>query len=266
MWTYQDLLQLKNNENYLDDNCPLVDPKSEIIEHTYNGPLGNYPILSRIGSNDTNTVLAIIDGGGSPEYGFIPVEPNTPGSILDVGCYIGGFTRLAICSNQNRPIIAIEPMISNVAMIQRNIRQLPRNPKGNYLFNVAVGHSGHTFISGPPDDQVHRYMGNTSAAELSPSRSEVKSIDLDELLLLNEICTGTKEIFFMKIDCEGGEYPLFENASRENVRKIKYIVGEFHAASIETPHYMFLKHGYERYTITQRDANGLFAYKRIDTN
>ena len=107
-------------------------------------------------------------------------------------------------------------------------------------------------------------MGNTSSAESSPTRCEVKSIDLDELLLLNEICTGAKDVFFMKIDCEGGEYPLFENASRESVRKIKYIVGEFHAASIEAPDYMFLKHGYERYTIWSHDANGLFAYKRID--
>lgn len=260
MWTHQDLLQLKNQENYLSANYPLVDPKHDVATHPVHG--SNYPIYGRVGTNDVNTVLAIIDEKG--EYGVIPDEPNAPGSILDVGCYIGGFTRLAISSNQNRPVISIEPMISNVAMIQRNIRQFPVYPKGNFLFNVAVGESGHTFIAGNPDDAVHKYMGNTSNVEQNPTHTKVKCINLEELILLNEICTGTKDIFFMKIDCEGGEYPLFENAATEHVRRIKYIVGEFHNASVETPDYMFLKHGYKRYKVTDHDAGGLFGYKRID--
>jgi FkbM family methyltransferase len=264
MWTYQDLLQLKTNENYLSNDYPLADSELPVITHPLHD--SNYLIYGRVGTNDVNTVLAIVDNLG--EYGRIPEEPQSPGSIVDIGSYVGGFVRLALEANQNRPIVAIEPMIANVAMVQRNTRQFPNNPAGTYLFNLAVGVSGHVPICGPPEpapgDVVHKFMGNVNGAENNPTSRIVKCINLEEFLTLNEICTGTKQIFFMKIDCEGGEYPFFEPATTEQIRHIKYIVGEFHNASIEAPDYMFLKHGYERFKISENDAGGLFAYKRID--
>lgn len=262
MWTYQDLLQLKNNENYFSNNYPLADPEWALVSHPVDG--SPYSIIIREGTNDANTVLAIIANQG--EYGRIPEEPQYPGSIVDIGSCIGGFVRLALESNQPRTIIAIEPMIANVGMVQRNTRQFPQSST-NYLFNVAVGTSGHTAISGPNgtshNDLIHRFMGNVNDAKNNPSSRVVKSINLEEFLTLNEICTGTKQVFFMKIDCEGGEYPFFESATTEQIRNIKYIVGEFHAASVESPDYMFLKHGYERFKVNDHDAGGLFAYKRL---
>lgn len=74
---------------------------------------------------------------------------------------------------------------------------------------------------------------------------------------------GTKQIFFMKIDCEGGEYPFFEPATTDQIRHIKYVVGEFHKAAVEAPDYMFLKHGYERFKISENDDRWIIC---IQTN
>jgi FkbM family methyltransferase len=260
MLSRQDLLQLKEHANYLNKDYPLVDIKDNILEEIYPFPNGT-PMFSRADSCDRNTILAINEGY---EYGLIPEEPQCSGSIIDVGSYVGGFIRQAIKSKQNRTIIAIEPMLSNVALVQRNARAIANKNDNLYLFNVAVGDSGH--ISIKPFDESntnpHRYMGNKVPD--GESNERVTCLSLEELLILNELCCQTKQIFFMKIDCEGGEYPFFENATTDQIRNIKYIIGEFHKSSVEIPDYMFLKHGFERLNETSHPEAGLFAYKRID--
>ena len=260
MLSIQDLLQLKQNNNYLSENCQLIQIKDKILEEIYPFPNGDL-MFSRYDACDRNTILSIIE---AKEYGEIPLEPQYPGSIFDVGSYVGGFVRQAIKSKQNRSIIAIEPMLSNVAMVQRNARAISNKNDNLYLFNVAVGESGHINIKAHDESESnpHRYMGNKVPD--GESNERVTCLSLEELLILNELCSQTREIFFMKIDCEGGEYPLFENATTDQIRNIKYIIGEFHGASVEVPDYMFLKHGFERINETSNPSAGLFAYKRID--
>ena len=260
MLSRQDLFQLKQNYNYLAKDYPLVNIKDKIREEIFPWPEGEL-MYSRFDACDRNTILAITEG---KEYGHIPEEPQYPGSIIDIGSYVGGFVRQAIKAKQNRPIIAIEPMISNVAMVQRNARAIADQNDDMYLFNVAVGDSGHINIKAhdESDNNPHRYMGNTVPD--GESNERVTSLSLEELLILNEACCQTKNIFFMKIDCEGGEYPLFENVTTDQIRNIKYIVGEFHRTTIELPDYLFLKHGYEKINDVSQPSAGIFGYKRID--
>lgn len=274
MLSHPELVSIKNDQNYLDPYgyAPVANIDHNIMSTL---ALGEPLIYGREGTCDINTIVAIHPTPNHEgEYGEIPKSEEEIGSIMDVGGYVGGFSRYALEYDGSRPLVIFEPMESNVGMIQKNLEAYKDSIVQKFLFKFAVGYSRNVLIRGDIMSDVHKYMGGTlydiqgkpfneDGTDLPEAHSMVRSLDLKEVLLLNQVCTGFEDVFFMKIDCEGGEYPLFENASTEDIRKIKYIVGEFHLDNVEhgNPYNLILKHGYEEY---KKPNHSVYFFRRID--
>jgi hypothetical protein len=221
---------------------------------------------------DLNTLIGIVVGS---EYGSIPNDSNAPGCVLDLGGYVGGFSVLASLEC-TRPIITVEPVSENIGMIQRNMEG--RAKSSDVLIKAALGDSGEAII------QCANKMVLNENYSIDPSyfigelvplsegvhakdlctnivTEKVPVLDLAELLTIVEMSTGSRDVFFAKIDAEGAEYPLFQNAKPEDIRKIKYITGEFHYSK-ETLDNIFLPLGYV--DVIPYDIHNTFAYRRID--
>lgn len=278
MMTEEELIEIGKNENYLnsDNELFLNEVTREIEEKTYDAAVGGeITVYGRSDTIDFNTFTAINppshisymeDGVYRGEYDKIP-ESTEVGSIIDIGAYVGGFSKYALLSNTQRPLLIIEPLESNISLIKKNLEN-HKDLSSTFLFKLSVGSSEKVAVKIGEDDDISQYLGTTyhsidgkSIDENNiPSNYElVQSISLKELLLLNEICTGDESIFLMKIDCEGEEYPFFENASTEDIRKIKHIVGEFHKDS--SPDELFIQHGFEQ---RRKNLGTQFYYERID--
>ena len=123
--------------------------------------------------------------------------------ILDVGANIGFFSGLALEIGAGL-VIAAEPSPKNFDVLTKNLAPYTGR---HSLHNRAVWRSDmqpiplhlHEF----PDD------GNTGGISVLQNDGEVEvmTISLDDLI-------GTRHIRFLKVDCEGSEYPILYTTSR----------------------------------------------------
>jgi len=274
MTSYDALKNIVTNENWLNKPNVSINENVNKVEIGLAGQPERWTVCCREKVEvDFNTLYAIIV---NKEYGVLPNQPEISGSILDIGGYVGGFARYAVESKlENRSVIVIEPVSANVGMIQRNMEN---HKEGNFLFKAAVGNSGigkilcrsameHT--DRYPIDPSY-YVGNViDYAHYIPIKydhyEDVPIWSLEELLNVVEICTGTRNVFYMKIDCEDGEYPLFMNASPQDLRQIKYVVGEFHREK-EVLDNIFLPLNFKPMALTDSQIldTHMFGYERID--
>lgn len=137
-------------------------------------------------------------------YQFKP-EYLTGGVVVDIGANIGTF---CIPLPTDVTVLAFEPEPENFAMLKRNIEE---NKRDNIIpFNVALGEPGET-----------RMIALQGGSHMdAPQGSVVKRISLDSV--------GFDQCDFLKIDCEGAEYQIFDNTSDKTLKKIKRIAAEFH--------------------------------------
>lgn len=75
------------------------------------------------------------------------------------------------------------------------------------------------------DGTVNKYPGNKELINFT--KMNVSNIDNDININLENHMKKYDNIF-LKMDIEGGEYPIFENLNKETLHKIKQLVIEFH--------------------------------------
>ena len=151
--------------------------------------------------------------------------------IVDVGANIGVFTVIAskLVGSHGR-IVAIEPNSESAKRLERNIAL-------NRLNNVTVYHAA---VTGAPGNFT---LHTGKKAILS---SIFKSVDGQAVggtaeegqgLPLADILTREKidYVDLLKIDCEGGEYEIFDAAPSEIWTKLSQIVMETHRVENRQP-------------------------------
>lgn len=134
-------------------------------------------------------------------------------SILDVGGNVGVFSTFARLLNPSASVIALEPCKATAETLRGNTRLL-----GVTVEPCALG-SGEQLRLGDTG-----YSGSTYFSS-SANGYEVESIPLSTLIQKH----GIKDRYFLKIDCEGGEWSILsDKKSNEIFANAKGIGIEIH--------------------------------------
>jgi FkbM family methyltransferase len=180
------------------------------------------------------------------------------GVILDVGAHFGYFSLFASVNAPKSKIISLEPSSDNFNVLEKNIKI---NKISNIqAFNLGVSDkTGETslFIS---KSKNHSIFDSSKNRLSSCKKEEIKVISLEDLLKKSNV----SNVDFMKMDCEGSEYPLLFNTTKNTFKKIKTISLEFH--DVKDEHYTGLrlrnflkKQGYNivkfDYNVTHKNIN-----------
>lgn len=164
------------------------------------------------------------------EYALPNVEGYEPGSfVLDIGSHIGGFSLWALQKYHNCRVVAVEPMPENQTLLTRNVELNGLSDRVTLLRGAAWSKKEPTVTIPYGDERtesgrIHYYVGNASSVPLSgQSHVIVRTISLAEII------AGVDRVWCMKLDGEGAEYPLLEEAKPEDLKRLKWVIGEFHS-------------------------------------
>ena len=137
---------------------------------------------------------------------FFEVEEND--IVLDIGSSIGSFT-YSILDKKPKHVYAIEPS-------ELEFRTLVKNTVGYPVTPIIKGVSdSNTYVE---NDQVYG------------DETHMEGITFQKLINLYNL----DKIDFLKTDCEGGEYSIFNDDNFEYIQNnVKKIVGEWHLATPE---------------------------------
>ena len=146
--------------------------------------------------------------------------PERP-TIVDIGGYIGDFALFAAKHLDASKVVVCEPSPHNWALLVKNVA-LNRYEDRIETVNKAVtdGDDVMMNVDAPDGGQamVSAYGGNTSEQRLIPGVTLASLVEEHGLTVID----------LLKIDCEGGEYPILSNTSSEVLSRIRNIVFEYH--------------------------------------
>lgn len=172
-------------------------------------------------SGPDNTVLQSMPIFGWQVYNphKFSIEPDD--IVVDIGANIGVFSLFAACKTRNK-IYAYEPFPANIELVNRNIQ-------ANNITNVVTEKAAVTdkigsaklFISKTSDG--HTVFDHSIEGKL-PEYIEVPTVTLQSIFDDNNL----EHIDFLKIDCEGSEWPILMSTPKEYLKRIRKIAMEFH--------------------------------------
>jgi FkbM family methyltransferase len=150
----------------------------------------------------------------------IQVPPHS--TIVDIGGYIGDFSLYAVKLLGADKVVVYEPSPKNFEILKRNIAN--NGYEGRIVaVNMAVSDNAPVMMNVdlPDKNQV-----NVSAYDPhgAVTASLVPSTTLAALMREHHL----ESIDLLKLDCEGGEYPILLSAPPEVLQRIKNIALEYH--------------------------------------
>lgn len=139
--------------------------------------------------------------------------------VLDVGANIGMFTLFA-SKRGAETIIAVEPEKNNFNLLVKN------RPLNSILYHRAVTDKKDNNINIHIDSVMggHSVFGEDINGTKTGESQSISTITLDNIIEENDL----NHIDVLKIDVEGSEDLVFKGISEDNLRKVKYIVLEYH--------------------------------------
>ena len=141
---------------------------------------------------------------------FFSVKEND--IVMDIGANVGAFS-YSILNKKPKHIYCIEPSINLISAIKNNL-------KGHSVTIINCAVSNENNKSKKPNENVYIYS-HEGEYETKTFKSILEENNIDH-------------IDFLKIDCEGGEYDVFNEENKDFIlNKVKYIVGEWHFTGIE---------------------------------
>ena len=150
--------------------------------------------------------------------------------VVDIGANVGVFSLYAARRTRNR-VIAVEPYPLNFEFLVANLEA--NNVTNVSCLNLAiVDRSGPLRLFHSSNDGGHLlYDHNAIEGRLSQS-STVEGKTLESLL--EE--AGVSRVNFLKLDCEGAEFPILFDAPKPTLRDIDRIAMEYHDGVTEHRH------------------------------
>lgn len=132
---------------------------------------------------------------------------SADGLVVDIGANIGVFTCVAALTNF---VVAFEPEPNNFTALVEHVNQNQLSDRVSCV-RLAVGTPGMS--------SIHSQSGGS---RLHTEGAKVPVVSLDTALF------DYPTVDFLKIDCEGSEYEVFDTVSPKTLQKIKRFAGEFH--------------------------------------
>ncbi len=172
--------------------------------------------------------------------------------VIDVGAHIGSFSHAALRRGASRAL-AYEVDADNVFQCRKNLALWgERVTVRRQAVWSRRGRAG--FVPAPES--------NKGLGRVIPDGEAVETVSLDEVL--DEVsANGAQPIAFLKLDCEGAEWPILLAAER--LALCENIVGEYHGVEWEGKHRgpddlcrLLRQHGFEVRTHPISDGLGLF--------
>jgi FkbM family methyltransferase len=166
------------------------------------------------------------------EYG-LPDSFSADDIVVDVGAHIGLFACAALKRGAGK-VYGIEPDLENFEIARRNLKTFFDEGR------ISLTH-GAAWRSDCNEDvlyfQGYPTMGgriNTGGGRVLDKAGgcPVKKINFDDFLL-DITTTGKKKVRFLKLDCEGSEWPILFTSSLLNL--VTEISGEIHETRITGP-------------------------------
>jgi FkbM family methyltransferase len=146
------------------------------------------------------------------------VRVNQGDVVVDIGANYGFFVE-SILSKGPSQIYCYEPAPN---VFQRLVTNYSKNNNISF-FNTAVSSKNGRI----------NFINDISSASNRISESE-DGYEVDTININILIESISKNINFLKIDCEGCEKDIFETITSENIKKIEKIVVEYHSEEIKT--------------------------------
>jgi len=146
--------------------------------------------------------------------------PRNP-VVIDVGGFIGDFSLYAVKRLNASRVIVCEPSPKNWALLLKNIANNGYEGRIEPV-NKAVTDGSDVMMNVDAPDECQCMVSAYGQSD-EPLRS-VPGISLGQLLRDHAV----ENVDLLKIDCEGGEFPILESTPAEVFSRIRNIVFEYH--------------------------------------
>ena len=188
--------------------------------------------------------------------------------MVDVGANAGYFNMLLLSQPPDARVYAYEAIEANYKLFRRNIEQNPSLERQVQLHHQAV--------TGQPMDHIVLYKeddGDNSVTASVYSDFEqhnrqsvtVPAISLAQLIDENKL----NQVDFLKLDCEGSEYPILYDSPAALWPRIRAMFVEVHPLDKEKRNFTHLKefleqHGYavKSAEVANNGCHALYAVRR----
>ncbi len=207
------------------------------------------PIMVRTGTSDLNVAIHSFS-----EKEYDGIRCNNPKIILDAGANIGTSAIFFARKYPDATILAIEPESENFALLEKNTRDY----KNVISIQAALwGSPGKRMIRDPFSGTWGFTVSDTSSRS-EETGQEVECVTIPYLMEKY----GFDRIDLLKMDIEGGEKDIFENAS-EWIDRVDVITVELHdricmgcdrAFYLATKDFTHFEKGREKITAYRSDA------------
>lgn len=227
---------------------------------TREGALPLHPDAPRIGIRMDSFREKVIDGHmifsciTERQYEPAGFAINAGDTVVDIGAHIGSFVLSAAARGAR--VIACEPSPRNFKMLTENIAQ--NNISSVTALPVCIaGENGERTLFLDERNAARNGLYGTGAGV------SVHALTLVELFNRHNIA----QCDFLKMDCEGAEYEIFEKTSPEILARIERIAMEYHLppffgltperASFSALVYMFESAGFSVRLVPENRLRGL---------
>lgn len=181
------------------------------------GTFGGFDVAFRKNTADERVIKASFDNdiffSDLPEY-----QPADGDVIIDIGAHIGTFALLLSSKVGSGTVYAVEASQDSFNFLRINVAL-------NRCANISIHHSAIADKEGTCT--LYHDTGNwghSTVKKLSDSSESVESCTLSAFLGRNHI----DECQFMKLNCEGGEFPILLSTPPEVLKRIRTILVLYH--------------------------------------
>jgi FkbM family methyltransferase len=181
------------------------------------GSFGGFDVAYRKGTADEQVISHSFDHdiyfSGVPEY-----KPAGDQVIIDVGAHIGTFSLLAASKVPQGKVFAIEAC-------EDSFNYLRINAALNKSANISPHHLAMTDRKGTC--RLYYNVGNwghSVVKALSQHSETAEGCTLADFLERNDI----RECHFMKLNCEGAEFPILLNSPSDVLQRLHMILVLYH--------------------------------------
>ena len=194
-----------------------------MILKAYPTPRGGEVLMAH--RPDTADEPVIVSTSMHDEYGLAALSFQTGDLALDIGAYVGSVSLALATDWPELRVVMVEAVAENVEVIEASIQANSLESRV-VVIHAAAGDGNPQPIKYAALDNVedgtfmftNRYVGDLEVAK-GPNSVIIPGVSLTDLVM--EYGSAA----YMKIDCEGCEYPFLDSPAVGNVARI---TGEYH--------------------------------------